>query len=399
MATTSRYIGAQQDDRTVPALAGIKVVDADTHLSEAHDLWTSRAPAKYRDRVPRVKKTDKGLLWIIDDDTSLGLFCAASAIHRSGKKSVGTEFFRWQNDDVDPGSTEVSARLGAMDAMGIYAQIVYPNVLGFGGQRAMHVDGDLRHASIEIFNDAMAEMQADSGDRIFPMALLPWWDVRAAAREAERCAAMGLRGINTNPDPHGQGLPDLGSEYWHPLWEVCTDRNLPVNFHIGASDESMTFLGHGHWPSWSKDERLAFGSSMLVLGNQRVLASILISRFLEKFPDLKLVSVESGIGWIPFLLESVAYQMREAGLKSELSPREIFERQIYACCWFERENFVSDIRRVGAGNVLFETDYPHPTCLYPEPLRYMEETINELTRTEREQIFSSNAEKVYGLPL
>ena len=91
--------------------------------------------------------------------------------------------------------------------------------------------------------------------------------------------------------------------------------------------------------------------------------------------------------------------MREAGLKSELSPREIFERQIYACSWFERENFVSDIRRVGAGNVLFETDYPHPTCLYPEPLRYMEETISELTRTEREQIFSSNAEKVYGLPL
>ena len=94
---------------------------------------------------------------------------------------------------------------------------------------------------------------------------------------------------------------------------------------------------------------------------------------------LKLVSVESGIGWIPFLLESVDYQMREAGLKSELSAQEIFARQIYACCWFERSNFVSDIRRVGAGNVLFETDYPHPTCLYPEPLRYMEDAISALT--------------------
>jgi predicted TIM-barrel fold metal-dependent hydrolase len=161
----------------------------------------------------------------------------------------------------------------------------------------------------------------------------------------------------------------------------------------------MSWLGSGHWPSWSKDERLAYGSTMLVLGNQRVLASILISRFLEKFPKLKLVSVESGIGWIPFLLESVEYQMREAGLRFEITPREIFERQIYACSWFEQRNFISDIRRVGAGNVLFETDYPHPTCLYPEPLRTMEDTINALTRTEREQFFSSNAEKVYGLPL
>jgi len=161
----------------------------------------------------------------------------------------------------------------------------------------------------------------------------------------------------------------------------------------------MTWLGNGHWPSWTKDERLAFGSSMLVLGNQRVLASILISRFLENFPKLKLVSVESGIGWISFLLESVDYQMREAGLRSELSPWEIFERQIYACNWFEKRNFVADIRRVGVGNILFETDYPHPTCLYPEPLRYMEDTINELTRSECEKIFSSNAEKVYGLPL
>ena len=78
-----------------------------------------------------------------------------------------------------------------MDATGITAQIVYPNILGFGGQNAVKVDDELRLASVEIFNDAMAEMQADSGQRMFPMALLPWWDVKLAVKEIERAKQDG----------------------------------------------------------------------------------------------------------------------------------------------------------------------------------------------------------------
>ena len=391
---------AHPQSRSIAALEGIKVIDADTHLSEPYDLWTSRAPAKYRDRVPRVKKSGDGtMLWTIDDDKSLGINFAVSAVHRDGRKAIGTEFFGWQQDDVAPGSYDTRERLKAMDAMGVYAQIVYSNVLGFGGQQSFKVDPELRQVSIEIFNDAMAELQAESGGRMFPMALLPWWDVKLAVREAERCAKMGLRGVNTNSDPDVHGLPDLGAEYWYPMWEACSDLNLPINFHIGASDESVSFMGRGCWPSHSPNAQLAFGSTMLISGNQRVLVNILLSRFLEKFPKLKMVSVESGVAWIPFILESVDYQMRESGLTSELSAWEIFDRQIYACSWFERRHYAQDIRRVGVNNVLFETDYPHPTCLYPDPLPYMEDAINEMTREECEKVFSSNAVNLYGLPI
>jgi hypothetical protein len=41
-------------------LSGLKVVDTDTHITEWHDLWTSRASPKYRDLVPRVVKNDEG---------------------------------------------------------------------------------------------------------------------------------------------------------------------------------------------------------------------------------------------------------------------------------------------------------------------------------------------------
>ena len=103
---------AHPQSRSIAALEGIKVIDADTHLSEPYDLWTSRAPAKYRDRVPRVKKSGDGtMLWTIDDDKSLGINFAVSAVHRDGRKAIGTEFFGWQQDDVAPGSYDTRERL------------------------------------------------------------------------------------------------------------------------------------------------------------------------------------------------------------------------------------------------------------------------------------------------
>src|SRR5436190_957408 len=117
----------------------VKVVDADTHLTEVHDLWTSRAPAEYVDRVPRVVPID---------------------------------------------------------------------------------DQVLRRLCVEIYNDAMAEIQANSGNRLLPMPVLPAWDVDASVREARRVAGLGLRGVNMTSDTQDLGAPDLGDRAWDPLWEV-----------------------------------------------------------------------------------------------------------------------------------------------------------------------------------
>ena len=193
-----------------------------------------------------------------------------------------------------------------MDEEGIWAQIVYPNVLGFGGQRAMKVDPELRLVATQIYNDAMAELQAESGERLLPMALLPWWDIKLAVVEAERCAAMGMRGININSDPHTHGMPDLCGDYWYPLWELCSDRGMPVNFHIGASDASMSWYGDTPWPSQSPGTQAGDRRHDAVhLSNARVICNIIVSGMLDRYPKLKFVSVESGIGWLPFMLEAL----------------------------------------------------------------------------------------------
>jgi len=77
----------------------------------------------------------------------------------------------------------------------------------------------------------------------------------------------------------------------------------------------------------------------------------------------------------------------------------VFKRQIYACTFFEKKNFVSTLRQVGADNIMFETDFPHPACLYPDGLEYMEDAIAEMTMEERRKVFSENAARVYNIPV
>jgi len=391
---------------------GIKIVDVDTHISEPLDLWTSRAPSKWADRVPQMRKQNDGSwLWTIDGDRSLGARSASSVIYADGRKADGIEFTDWQVDEVHPGCSKVKERLQVMDETGIWAQVIYPNVMGFAGQgrgemagaKAAPIDPELRLISTQIYNDAMAEMQRESGNRLLPMALLPWWDIKLTLKEAERCAAMGMRGVNINSDPHTHGMQDLSGDYWSPLWELCSDRGLPINFHIGASDASMSWYGDTPWPSLSPSKKLTIGGTMMFMSNARVMSNLIVSGLLERFPKLKFVSVESGIGWIPFLLEGLEYALRENGAEGRanlsMSPIEYFRRQIFACFWFENKGVADVIRKLGVDNCMFETDFPHPTCLYPGPLEQFRDGLAELTFEERAKILSSNAARVYQLDL
>jgi uncharacterized protein len=381
-----------------------KVIDVDTHLSEPADLWTSRAPKALRDRVPQHKIINGARRWVIDGDKPIG-HGALSVIKPDGSKEYGLELLKFELEDVHPASSQIKHRVAMMDAQGIAAQVLYPNVLGFGGQNAGGIDADLRLASTQIYNDAMADYLRESGERVFGMALLPWWDPILSAKEAERCAAMGLRGVNINSDPQGfpglsgEKLPDLADPFWDPLWEACASLDLSVNFHIGGSELSMSWFGDQGWPGLPDEERAALGSTSLFMNNGRVLGNLIYSGIIDRFPKLKFVSVESGIGWLPFMLEALDHQYRETVLKGRLQrkPSEYFKTNFYGCFWFERKNLSEMIKSVGVDNVMFETDFPHPTCLYP--IDSVIDALSGLTNEEQAKVLHGNAQKLYRIPL
>jgi predicted TIM-barrel fold metal-dependent hydrolase len=350
-----------------------------------------------------VVQIDDQPMWSIDGVT-LGRASASSVVHRDGTRNRGTGFIGWTFDDAHPAAYDVPTRVALMNELGVWAQIIYPNAAGFGGQRFGGLDDPvLKVLCATLYNDAMADIQAEGSGRLYPMALLPWWDIDASVAEAERAHGLGLRGINMTSDPQQGGAPDLGSRDWDPLWELCADLGLPVNFHIGASETSLSWFGSSPWPSQGDDQKLAIGSSMMYLTNARVLANLIYSGVLERHPKLKFVSVESGIGWIPFLLEALEHQSNETAPGSldylTLSPLEYFRRQIYACYWFEKNDVAHTIDLLGADNILFETDFPHPTCLYPDSMVLAAPGLQTLSPEVRRKVLQDNAASLYRIPL
>ena len=165
-----------------------------------------------------------------------------------GRCWARTVFFDFDNEMVHRASYDAQARVEMLDELGLAAQIMYPNVAGFGNQNFLKSPDDaLRLISVEIYNDALAEFQDATNQRVFGMALLPWWDLDAAVREIERCHANGLRGIVTCSNPEEAGLPDMAMPHWDPVWQVCSDLAMPVNWLYATKLGRRVRIGVTGW--------------------------------------------------------------------------------------------------------------------------------------------------------
>jgi uncharacterized protein len=381
----------------------LHIIDVDAHITEPPDLWTRNAPAAYADRVPRVVDIDGSAMWSIDG-VILGRAMGSSVVRKNREKVPGMGFMSWGPDEIDESSYDMERRVQVLDDLGLWAQILYPNTAGFGAQKFGEVaDTELRLLCATLYNDAMVEIQEESNGRLLPMALMPWWDLDASVAEVHRAATNGLHGVNICSDPQTRGAPELGQPEWDPFWAACAEHDLSVNFHIGASETSMSWFGTSPWPSLDEDRKLAIGSAMMYLSNARIIANLVFSGVLERFPTVKFVSVESGIGWIPFFLESLDYQLHESAPQAvdELSmePSEYFRRQVYGCFWFEARSLPSVIDALGETQVMFETDYPHPTCLYPDPITWVDNALAGMPDDTKRRVLQDNAAELYKIPL
>lgn len=391
---------------------GIPIFDIDTHYTEQPDLWTSRAPTKYRDMVLNVREQDNGhQAWFVADQ--FVTMTGPGVVDADMEKRYGVITLP-RYEEMARAGTFAADRVRMMDGMGVGTQLIYPNVIGFGGQALMKVtdDPELRLWHVQAYNDAILEMQQESRGRLLPQAALPLWDLDASLKELERTRKMGLTGITMSHSPHDFGQPPLADPAWDRFFATCQDLCLPINFHVGSG----SFEGDlSKW--WGSERTVAnsrgelnspmsiYGSLMIVMGNSHDIANLIMTGLLEKYPRLKFVSVESGAGWVPFAIQGLEYLWKELMNGSYRSrfkrePKEMFMDQIYCSYWFEDRKCVDlFIAEFGPDNLMFETDFPHPTSLYPgaDVKRKVEETLGHHSREVQEKILYRNAESVYGV--
>ena len=192
------------------------------------------------------------------------------------------------------------------------------------------------------------------------------------------------------------------------MWASAQEKGLPVNFHIASGDISLVETGGGFTDIGAHASYASMGVSFF-MGNARTLAQLTCGGICHRFPDLNFVSVESGVGWIPFALASLDWQWKNCGVPLEhpeydLLPSEYFKRQIYGCFWFEEETALTAIEQLGPDNILYETDFPHPTSMSPGPATsaiapnlYLEQNFGHLPEETLRKVLHDNAARLYNL--
>jgi uncharacterized protein len=248
-------------------------------------------------------------------------------------------------------------------------QVLYPNVIAFEGHAFMALpDEELKLACVRTYNDYQAEFASAAPDRFVRLAMLPFWDLDESVRELRRCHAIGHKGFVWAATLEKHGLPDFPDPHWNPLYRAAEELGMSVNFHVGVgntSEEIEQAMNRSAWDPAFQAQR----SAMTFVSNARTLGILLTSDLCQRFPGLDFVSVESGFGYVPFLLDALDWQWVGQGAAEahpeRLLPSEYFRRQVYAMFWFEREAL--ELLPEYQDNVMFETDFPHPTCLHPGP--------------------------------
>jgi predicted TIM-barrel fold metal-dependent hydrolase len=374
------------------------IIDTDTHVTETPDVWTSRAPAKMKDLVPRIETDSDGIMrWWVGGLKTL--------VHPGGTAAAGgngIKAFPRTYEEMHPAAYDGPARLRYMDQLGIWAMVLYPNVGGFGGQEFAHIaEVEVRNACVSMYNDWITEFASADPRRLLPNVSIPFWDVEASVKEIHRCAKMGHKGILFTGEPQSLGQPVLGNPHWDPIWQAAVEVDLPIAFHIGTGDfregvPQEKIKHYGLAPALTE-----FGCSM-VMKNSLILMDLLMSGVLIRHPKIRFVSVESGIGWIPFTLDLLDYlfvgnQVAQDNPGFTMLPSEYFRRNVHACFWFE-EAPGRLIEKIGADNVMFETDFPHPVSLYDETVPATIETgLADCPADVRHKVLWSNAAKLYNI--
>ena len=378
-----------------------RVIDTDTHITEPADLWTSRVSSKWGDRVPHIQKLGTKDVWMVGDK----IVGAPGAYSVAGFDGTIPDFPDGY-DDIPPSMLDAKARLAHMDREGIYAQILYPNVGGFGSGAFLKLEQpDLMIECLRAYNDFLAEWTGANPKRLVPVMAMPFWDVQACVRAIARSAAKGHRAVLFCANPPLFGEPPLATRHWDPVWAAAQDAGLPISFHVGGGDLSGILSDPesiGVRTSFSRTGATYF------LENSRCLADLIFGGVCHRFPRLSFVSVESGAGWLPFVLEGFDWQWKNGGVAGEhpeydLLPSEYFRRQIYGCFWFEDKALGAAVE-IYPDNLLYETDFPHPTCMSPgpqssasHPREYAEKALAGYGESALQKILHDNAARLYGL--
>jgi uncharacterized protein len=195
----------------------------------------------------------------------------------------------------------------------------------------------------------------------------------------------------------------LWDESWEPLWDAAAETGIVIGFHLGGGLRTVTFSG----PKASDPGNMGVRVACSTLQMDEPLAAVIFSGALERHPQLKIVLAETGIGWLPYMVERMddSYQRfldagdfwrAHGGLQLTIAPSAYFRRQVWATFQIDHVGLrLLDV--IGDDRVMWASDYPHADSTWPDSQKAIAANFKDVADPARRRILCDNARALYGL--
>ncbi|MEB3070274.1 amidohydrolase family protein [[Mycobacterium] vasticus] len=365
------------------------LISVDDHIIEPAHLWVDRLPAKYREIGPHVEVEGDREYWVYEGrrGETMGL----NAVAGKERTEYSQEPARFS--DMIPGCYDPKERVKDMDRDGVRGSLSFPSYPQFCGQKFMKgKDKVLSDLCVKAWNDFILDEWCAAGpDRFIPMIIGQLWDPEMFAEEVRRCAAKGAKAISFSENPHLLRLPSLHSDHWDPVWRAAVETDMPICMHIGSSSTEQHTAPDAPW---------SIAAALQPLNAHMAATDIMWSPITHKFPAIKFVMSEGGIGWLPFALERADWIWEKHGHWDNLSdtpPSEIFKRNIWGCFTGDRSG-VEARYAIGVDKIMWESDYPHVDSSWPNSQEHVRKNMEGVPKDEVDLMTHGNAERVFNFP-
>jgi predicted TIM-barrel fold metal-dependent hydrolase len=344
--------------------------------------------------MPFVTDSEDGPCWVTNSGSYFGLM---NGMGSAGRRYIPGQIYRSDRmastglyDDGQRGIrrlTEPELRLRDQDRDGIQGEVLY-GILGAANRLN---DSEATVEVIRIYNEWLADFCDTHPERFAGIACIPGDSMTSAIQEFERVGKRGgTRGLEV---PLQVNMKPLWDPYWDPLWAAVSDSGLPVHFHTIGSAHPDTKV----FPPLIQRAAWAVFISGFGLQMASVLMSLIFAGVLEKYPRMQVVIGESGIGWIPYVLEHIDLEWEDQfkDLSLTMKPSEYWYRQCKATYQTDRIG-IKLLSDLGIDNVMWGSDFPHPDGLWPDSQEFIERELGHLPQDVQRKIVCENAAKLYG---
>jgi predicted TIM-barrel fold metal-dependent hydrolase len=372
------------------------LISCDDHLDLnmlPADLWTKGLPEHLRDRAPHVEIRDGRAMWVCEGE-SWGSW-SGHVGPDTGPKPIFTAFDRGGITDVSERRPAVpELRLQDMDRDGVYAHVIFGPVTSINLE-----DVELRDACYRVYNDWLADYCSYNPDRLIGVPMLPEYP-ESAVEELRRIAAKGVfKQANLQIAVAKPGLHD---DRWEPFWNALEETGIVLSFHV------VVFIsGRGPNPAAGKVAGHLTHAKSFISQFIDPFVDLFAWAILERHPKVKIVIAESGVGWLPWLIEELDYRHwrvwegkeyweTRGGIDIKTKPSELFKRQVFAT-FQESPTAMALIDFYGPDNLLWASDYPHPDSIWPNSRAAIDRQMGHLPDDVVRKLTFGNAAKLYGL--